>query len=67
MKALTLLLLFILISVFPAGGGTSWKHRGAFTPTGGPARREEPRTGKGEDWVGAMTPKENGDAECVTD
>lgn len=60
MKGLVLLLLFILMSVFPVGGGETWQHRGAFAPTGGPAGREEPRAGQGEDWVGVMTPKEKG-------
>lgn len=48
----------MLMSVFPAGGGASWQHRGAFAPTGGPAGGEESRAGQGEDWVGVMTLKE---------
>lgn len=48
------------MSVFPVGGGETWQHRGAFAPTGGPAGREEPRAGQGEDWGGVMTPKEKG-------
>lgn len=53
--------LFMLMSVFPAGRGASWQHRGAFAPTGGPAGGEEPRAGQGEDWVGVMTLKERRD------
>lgn len=67
MKVLALLLLFILMPVFPAGGGASWQHRGAFAPTGGPAGGEEPRAGQGEDWVGVIRPNEKWDADCVTE
>lgn len=57
--------LFMLMSVFPAGGGAPRQHRGAFAPAGGPAGGEEPRAGQGEDWVGVKTPKEKSDVECV--
>lgn len=40
------------MSVFSAGGGTPWQHRGAFAATGGPAGGEEPGAGQGENWGG---------------
>lgn len=57
--------LFILMSVFPTGGGASWEHRRAFAPTRGSAGGEEPRAGQGEDWVGGQDTKREWDVECV--